>query len=347
MSEREDLITSIADTVKTYRSGEIEEITPAYVERWASQFTPENQLPFLKEFDHVIAQSFQTEDTIRGFLSNLVTNEKLAGDNPKSYWERANFLRIQQAGQSQKAMVNQFSAALYDMYGLKVSDCGDEGGDFVYLDDIIFSGGRVITDLQAWIRDKSPDKATIHIIVMAYHTLGQYHAKKSLDRAIKDSGKNIQIHYWRSLALENRKRYKNNSDVLWPSEIPDYPNVQEYIESERRFPLEPRRSIRATGMFSSEEGRKILEREFLIAGIKIRSLTGTLNDWYRPLGCSRFGVGFGSLLATYRNCPNNCPLAIWWGDPAATSGALQWHPLLPRKTYSAPENIFSAFDEVL
>ena len=35
-------------------------------------------------------------------------------------------------------------------------------------------------------------------------------------------------------------------------------------------------------------------------------------------------LGFGSLVVTFRNCPNNAPLALWAGDP--------WYPLFPRRT---------------
>jgi hypothetical protein len=35
-------------------------------------------------------------------------------------------------------------------------------------------------------------------------------------------------------------------------------------------------------------------------------------------------LGFGSTLVTFRNCPNNCPLAFWAGYP--------WYPLFQRKT---------------
>ena len=77
----------------------------------------------------------------------------------------------------------------------------------------------------------------------------------------------------------------------------------------------------------------MLESEFVIAGAKIRAMAENPNPSMRPLGYSPFGVGFGSMIATYRNCPNNCPLAIWWGNPKATAGALHWYPLLQRETY--------------
>lgn len=346
MGERDDLLASIASTISTYREGEIAQPTPDHVGRWVSQFTPENQLSFLREFDHVIRQSFLTKEVVIRFLSNLVTNEKLAGKDPRAYWARANFLRVQKAGQSQKEMVSLFGGVLQQQCGLQLAECGVEGGDYIYLDDVLFTGGRVATDLQAWITDKAPENAVVHVILIALHTSGHYYITSNrLKKAIESSGKKIQLHFWRLVDLKNQKNQKDSSDVLWPALVPEVAAVQGYIGSEQRFPLALRNAGGALGIFSSEQGRQLLETEFLIAGVRIRSLTQFPKDFIRPLGCGSFGVGFGSLLATYRNCPNNCPLALWWGDPEANSGALHWYPLLARKTYAAPENLFNVLDE--
>ena len=346
MSERDDLLASIAETIKTYRTGELAQPTPQHVDRWASQFTPANQLPFLREFNHVMRQAFLTKKTVSDFLSRLVTNKELAGDDPKTFWGRANVLRIQQDGQSQKEMVKLFAASLEEQCGLKLANCGVNGGDYIYLDDVLFGGNRVGADLESWITNKAPQNATVHIILIAYHTLGQYFAKNKLIEASRRAGKKIDIRFWRLGELENRLRWKNDSEVLWPATVPDDATAQAYVAAQNRFPLNPRQPGGKLNWFSSEAGRQVLESEFLIAGVKIRSLTGNLSEWYRPLGCSSFGVGFGALIATYRNCPNNCPLALWWGDPQQAYGALHWYPLLQRKTYADPENVFDDLDDL-
>lgn len=334
MSERDDLLASVADTIKTYREGELAQPTSAHVERWVSQFTPANQLPFLREFDHVMKQTFLTKDTVSGFLSNLVTNENLVGKDPKAYWARANFLTIQKAGQSQKAMVSLFADALQQKCGLDMSKCGAAGGDYIYLDDVLFTGGRVAIDLQAWIAGEAPANAVVHVILMALHTSGHYYITSNRLKTVIAAVKNTRINFWYGVELKNQKNQKDVSNVLWPAVVPADAAVQAYIAAEKNYPLAVRNSGGPLGFFSSEAGRQLLESEFMIAGVKIRSLTQSPKDFIRPLGCGNFGVGFGSLLVTYRNCPNNCPLALWWGDPEATSGALHWYPLLSRKTYA-------------
>lgn len=347
MSERDNLLTSIADTIKTYRQGELPEPTTEHVDRWSHQFSAENQIPFLNEIDHVLKQTFLRKDTVTSFLNDLAENHELVGAEPSSYWAKANFLRIQKSGQSQKAMVSLFGQTLTQKFDLDNAKCGAEGGDYIYLDDVLFTGGRVASDLEDWITNKAPAKAVIQVILMAFHTSGHYYITNfRLKKIIAASGKSIQIKFWRLIELENQKHHRNDSDVLWPAVVPNNPVVQAYVAAENRFPLEVRQPGGALGIFSSEAGRQLLEYEFLIAGVSIRSKTKNPKDFIRPLGNGSFGVGFGSMISTYRNCPNNCPLAIWWGDPFSVSGPLHWYPLLSRKTYASAENIFNGFDDL-
>lgn len=341
MSERDDLLVSVANEIRTYRKGDLHEPTPQHVDRWLHQFTPAQQLPFLREFEHVIKQTFITRKNVKDFLRNLVTNEELAGDEPAAYWSSANFLSIQQNGQSQKEMLKLFSKCLEDECGLDLGDCGEDGGDFIYLDDVLFSGNRVGNDLEPWIVNDAPQSARVHVIVAAWHTLGQFLVERKLNGVIAQSGKKIDIKYWRALTVENQKAHKNSSGVLWPTLVPNVAEVQAYMALPSKYPFDPRQpSVKAIEPFSSEVGRQVLESEFLIAGAKIRAMSENPKQSMRPLGFSPFGVGFGSMIVTYRNCPNNCPLAMWWGDPEATSGALHWYPLLQREGYSSVRNIF-------
>ncbi|WP_123511794.1 phosphoribosyltransferase-like protein [Pseudomonas frederiksbergensis] len=340
MSERDDLTASIANTIVTYRQGEISEPTSQHVDRWASQFDPQTALPFLREFDQAIKKTFFTKESTRRFLSGIIKNEKITGKDPASYWKGSNILNIQQKGQSQKEMVKIFANELKEAHGLDLNHCGSPEGDYIYLDDVLFTGGRISTDLIAWLK-KAPQRATVHIILIAAYTGGEYYIRtKKLKIAIEATGKKIETHFWRCVALENTLYNKFTSDVLWPIAIPDDELVQAYVKDmDIKLRLPGGKSL----IFSDEVGRQVLEREFVLAGVKIRSLTAEPKDFHRPIGCGNFGLGFGAILATYRNCPNNSPLAIWWGDPKATSGALHWYPLLPRKTYAAPENLFNGF----
>jgi hypothetical protein len=334
MSERSNLLESIAKTIIDYRAGEIDAPTPEHVDRWVKQFREEVQVPLLRELDHVFKETYLTRDWVSRWLSKLVKNKKLAGEDPCAFWAKANFLRIQQNGHSQEEMLELFNETLEKQCGITIDKCGKAGGDYIYIDDVMFRGNRVGNDLASWIQDDAPKKSTVQVIVTALHTGGEYLVGKRLKEAIAASEKKIEIDCWRAATIENRKYYKNDSEVLWPAVIPDDADVRDYLALPQKFPFEPRQAGGKLGPFSSEKGRQLLESELLIAGVGIRGLSQNPKNILRPLGFSPFGLGFGSMIATFRNCPNNCPLALWWGDPEATSGPFHWYPLLPRKTYA-------------
>lgn len=342
MSERDELLASIAHTIKDYRAGEIAPPSPSHVDRWVQQFNKGLQIELLRELAFVLKKTYLNEETVTNFLRGMVKSNKIAGDDPCAFWRRAHFLKIQTSGHSQQEVLEIVDKILQKECNLSVAKCGEPGGDYIYVDDVMFSGNRVGNDLSAWITDKAPAKATIHVVVAAIHTSGEYLVGNRLKDAIAKTGKVINLKYWRIETVENRKYYKHDSEVLWPVAIPEDKDVQQYVALPNKFPLECRTAGGKLGPFSSEQGRQLLERELLVAGVGIRGLSRAPKDILRPLGFSPFGVGFGSMIVTYRNCPNNCPLALWWGDPNATSGPFHWYPLFPRKTYASAVD-FDAF----
>ena len=135
--------------------------------------------------------------------------------------------------------------------------------------------------------------------------------------------------WWHAVHLEDRKIATDTSDVLRPTAIPDDEIVLAYVAGMAYQPhLRKGESVGAGGIFSSGASRHMLEQEFLKAGAKIRSMCPNLGITQRPLGHMTLEtLGFGSTIVTFRNCPNNAPLALWAGDP--------WFPLFPRSTNNA------------
>lgn len=335
MSERADLLASITKTIQDYRAGEIAAPTPEHVDRWVKQFDKGVQTPMLREMDHVLKQTYFKRDTVAGFLGSLVKNNKLAGEDACEFWRKANFLDIQKNGHSQEEMLEFFGEVLLKRCKLDMEKCGSKDAAFVYLDDVLFTGGRTGSDLCEWLTEVVAKKLTIHIVVIATHTFAEYKMPQRVKQQAKALGKEAELMIWRIAAFENKLINRNTSEVLWPTELPDDEELKAYLAREQKFPFRPRVAGGKLehNIFSSEEGRQLLERELLLAGVRIRRKCENPKNIMRPLGFSPFGLGFGSMIATFRNCPNNTPLALWWGDPKATSGHLHWYPLLPRKTY--------------
>jgi hypothetical protein len=326
MSKRSRLLKSIAATVADYRDGEINTPTTNHVERWIKQFDSEVQEPMLEELDHVLKQTYIAKATVRQFLSSMVRNKSLVVGDPCSFWETVKFLDIQNKGNSQRAMLQTFGSLLQEECDLGIGDCGGDPDAYVYLDDGIFTGHTIRKDIKSWVQSDATQTAKVHVVAIALHSGGQYYAKTEIEKVARDAGKKIAVHWWRCVEIEDRMAYINSSDVLRPTSLPDDELTQEYVQG-LKYPPVLRRSgsVGKNKFFSSEEGRHLLEQELLKAGARIRSMCPHLNVYQRPLGNMVLEtLGFGSLLVTFRNCPNNCPLAFWAGNP--------WYPLFPRKT---------------
>jgi hypothetical protein len=328
MAERNNLLSSIAATTADYREGDLAAPTSEHVERWINQFEATVQVPILREMDHVLKQTYFSRERTRKFLAGLFQTEELVGGDPCAFWKSVRFLDIQGGGASQKEMLALFSGVLEKKCGFEAADCGAAPNAFVYLDDAIFTGNRVRRDLETWIANQAPATAKVHVITIALHSGGQYYANGRIKEAARAAGKNVDLTWWRAIELEDRKAHTTTSDVLRPVVIPDNEGVKAYVAG-MRFPPNLRTAghVGGNGIFSSDAGRQLLEVEFLKAGVRIRQMCPHLNQYQRPLGNMILDtLGFGSLIVTFRNCPNNAPLVLWAGDP--------WHPLFPRTTNS-------------
>ena len=186
------------------------------------------------------------------------------------------------------------------------------------------------------IRENDVRGCILHVIVICYHKSGQWYANRELTRETRP--RDIDLQWWRAATLEDWRKPENNDalNVLWPLKLPDDHYVKQWLDDvpdDRRF-FDPRRPFPGQGnkFFDSEAGRNTMEQAFLIKGAYIRSLPKEGSELMRPLGYNKLrGAGFGTMFATYRNCPNNCPLVMWWGDQGAGYPLNQWYPLLPRR----------------
>jgi len=327
VSERDNILASLVHTIHDYRAGEISAPTAEHLSQWVDQFESRVQLPMLREMDHVLKKTYFSREKVTEFLKSVMTDGTLVGKEPCSYWKNVRFLNIQKAGNSQSDFLALFDELLQEECGFGI-ECSRtvDSRVFIYLDDAIFGGSRVRDDLKGWIKDAAPNMLELHVIAMVIHRSGQYYTECELKKASFDAEKAITIKWKSGTEMEDRKSYKDTSDVLWPAAIPDDRFVQDYASSLQYRPtLRVRGKAGTNQLFSSEEGRNALEQVFLTAGARIRLNSQNFTTYHRPLGFSKLSTfGFGSLIVTFRNCPNTAPLALW------ADGA--WKPLFPRVT---------------
>lgn len=362
--KRQELLQSIATTITDYRKSEIPEPNPEHVDRWIRQFDPSVQEPMLAEMDHVLKQSYLARGHFVDFLKGLVGLKQLPGVGGfwqnlcmalirligfarqgqgaeracGTFWRDVNFLDIQKHGASQRAMLNLLAEVLSRDYGLTLSRCGSPSGTFIYLDDILFTGNRIILDLRQWIQTEAPPRAQVLVAVIGCYRRGLWYTHKAILQTAAEARKAIRVHWLRSVEFEDRKWASHAMEGFHPTLIPDDSLARAYAEELARVGFPPLLRIpgsEGSRLFSSEAGRHLLEQQFLLAGLKIRSFCRNPQEVMRPLGYHILkSLGFGATVVTYRNCPNNCPLAWWWGDPHAALGhpLTRWYPLFPRKT---------------
>jgi len=338
MAAREGLITELLETIGDYRKGKIKPIDYAHVEKWINQFEPEKQLPLLSEIVHILKKTYFSKKRIEDIFLQLINHSKFAGPDPAKYWSTVSLLDIQEGGNSQHEFVGILSNLITSKLGGTPLINSNTASVYWYIDDGLFSGSRVTNDVSKWIKNNAPSRATLFMTIISLHKYGEYNTNKKLNEVIKESGKNITINWLQHIYPEDRKRYMYSSDVLRPTCAPQDESVTNYIQGMKYQPVyrQPG-SIGSLQFFTSESGRHLLEQEFLIKGMHIRTICPNLKIPHRPLGFSILEtLGFGSMFVTYRNCPNNAPLALWAGDP--------WYPLFPRSTNAdaAVERAFEA-----
>lgn len=329
MNKRAEFLESIVSTISDYRKGELPAPSPEHVDKWVKQFSQETQIPVLTEMAHILSRSYISRSSFQEFLENALSSPKLTGGEPAKFWKKIKFLDIQGGGNSQHEMLQMFDSVMSKKIGLKTAECGEAPEAYMYLDDGIFSGNRVRRDLTKWLATKeAPTEGKVYVVAMAAHTNGVHYANSKIVEDAKRLGKKITLEWWRLITAEDQKANTDTSDVLRPGVVPNDDLVKKYVEdlTKAGFPPVLRKggNLGARNFFSSSASREMIESELLLAGCRIRDKARQLPENARPLGYSVLKtLGFGNVIVTFRNCPNNCPLAFWAGNP--------WHPLFARK----------------
>lgn len=329
---KQKLLSAICEVIKDYRAGELEPRTPDSVERWLDQFDEDEdtKLAFLEEVHQLLSKTYFSKQRVEDFLLRLVQTERLVGKDGAKFWKDATVLNIQQRGHSQAELRELLAEVINKKLAVKIKDAGEGEGPFIYLDDAIFTGTHVIGDISEWL-PIAPDNSVLHIAALAVYSAGEWNINKKLPSVIQEQGKQLRYSIWRSVTYQNYSTSGAAADVL---RLKEYPNddasqrfLEQYGDGKPPALLRPNNISSTSSLFTSEDRRDLVERVFWKAGLQIREQSPYLKVMHRPLGYtttnSQNKLGFGSFFVSYRNCPNNAPLALWVGDP--------WFPLVERK----------------
>ncbi|HEX8974028.1 MAG TPA: hypothetical protein VF817_00900 [Patescibacteria group bacterium] len=340
--ERNDLIGKIVETAGDYRKGEIAKFDAAHVEKWVSQFPlpKEEQTIILHELAHMLGNFYiskqAAEKNTRRIL-NIMSQER-AGGCPVT---DVTFLRTQEEGKSQNAILEIADGILKDMHGVTTKECGGSKV-FVYLDDCLYSGNKWRYDIRDSIQ--LPAKCE-GMKIISYHFAiysgGRDYAKPYVEGYVSQRGGQLIMfrHDW----YENVRDGENSLDIIWPQYIQGNKFVTSYVSHVANFcanmgwsqrPLFRKKQRMSANVFTSAKNQHIVEQAFLDAGARMFCAANNPALSMRPMGFEVIAtLGFGTPIVTWRNIPNNAPLALWYGDPSLGPNHPlgKWYPLFPRK----------------
>jgi hypothetical protein len=288
----EQLCANFAVKVADYRNGEIPPIDTDHVCRWLEQFDEPKRMPILTEMTYLIDKIYLSEKKVQNFLEKNIGNPNLVGTDVISYWNNINVLDIQQGGTSQSSMKALLASILSSKYGINLYKAGSNNGIYIYLDDVCFSGNRIINDIRFWLgrsKNITINKLIIHTIAM--HSNGKWYADREIKKIMQQANLNFIVEWWTACMLENNLYNIENSDIFAPRSLPNDPYVQQYANYLTQNGFSP--ALRKVSshqqqpkIFSNEANRNFLELEFLEKGCYIRHICSSLPEQIRPLGFS-------------------------------------------------------------
>lgn len=330
----DNTISKIAEMISDYEGNMSN--NEEHVDKWIAQFNHDDR-DFMARMTYTLL--------VKGYhnINDYMKLLTFVGDVLSHYV----FLDIQEKGDSQHDMINMLNAYKVGCGGKPVSVNDYTQSHYIYMDDIIFTGDRALTDLKKWIKHDAPDTCELRIISLCSHSSAVYRLTNDLIKIIRESDKQINLSIFSYFhPYENRLIRRDCSDVLWPMAggyvIPDSIINRKDIGKKRFIGLDKnglstdRTGFLPSRTFDNEADRNRFERICCDKGFHLISLCENPSNKLRPIGYKKYpGLGFGGTLFTYRNCPNNTPLIFWWGNPDAPEGSplREWYPLMKRKTY--------------
>ncbi len=335
---RAALRASIAARVADYRQGEVAPITPARVDRWVCQFDPADQLTLLAELDGLLRAYYVSRAEARAFICRCLAHEGIFGPPVRDGLIHTCFLNVQRKGNSQRDLLLMVDEIARAEHGVSLAECGQEPQRYIYLDDCLFTGATALDDL-AWAIPQCAPNAELHLVFFAiYRRHLDYFWRRLMTLA---NTHRLNVHIWRAHEFHDVRARPERFDGLWPTAAMLDDETRAYLRETRRtsgagaaYLFRPEGLPYQDTFFSSATARDVVERAFLRVGVRLAGEARQPNPYLRPLGYEKWsGLGYGAFFITYRNCPNNCPLALWWGEEgyAADHPLGGWLPLFSRK----------------
>lgn len=337
---KDEYFESLAEIIKDYRKGELDfNLDSQHIKKWLSQFSEDAQETILLETIHIFKDWYFSYEEINKILNNAIEfiQNKYSFTDVNELIDNMSILEVQEKGDSQHTLISIINENIQQRYGLTFTKGIDfKTSHYLYIDDGLYTGSRAKKDLEKCI-EMLPNNSTLDIFYIVAGQIGLNYTKSKIKEIA--TTKNIEVSFYRWKRLQNDKHYTPQI-CLWPeSNLKNIPEISTFKEETetlyKKFEIYPYRTKdwkSDKGIFTSVENRNIVEKEFLLQGIKITNSISENKGIY-PLGYNLWpSFGFGAFCAFDMNISNNCPLVLWWGNNHEKGDILDgWYPLLPRR----------------
>ena len=337
----QEKIEAIYEIIKDYRNEDGIFITQDDIQTWGEQFGPHTEF-MLNEVLHLLKQVYLSKADARKALQLFVDNHIQHYKFPsfESYLENTCFLQLQPKGKSQQVLLKMLDELIFDKNGHHIQDYADHPKTlYVYLDDILATGGTIRNDLIKWLEQdnhlKKIQERTINLelSIICVHTWGLNFLLFGLQQKF---GTLTNLGYSFCYTIQNHlKFYNQDLNIAIPvkegqsQEVIQYLSkltAEKYEDYAFRNEFQPKQEV----FSSSPENRIKYENILLEKGLYIiNQIRGPIRPNIRPLGLINpkyKTFGLGTHFFTWRNVPNNCPLVFWWQVDGHN-----WKPLFPAK----------------
>jgi len=286
----------------------------------------------LEATENALRLGYFSRDRVADVL-HLISLSQLEDDLPALQDTCWRWLNLQDTGKSQEELLALLS---------KPSSRSGRGQHFVYLDDGAFTGATLKRDLMNWLAESGPTDALLLIIHLYVEPQKLVEAISDLRPALSESGIEVEARAVMQISddLTRAVTWHDGMSGELPAVAPLrlFPTSEmyesDYLASFRSGSLGRARGenlpvkVPDDDIFGSPSHRYVLTRACLEVGSKMILRCFRPSRSVLPFGVDwSDGLGLGTFVATFRNCPNTAPMALWWTKPNSTI----WHPLLPRK----------------
>lgn len=328
------LVKEVVDIAHDYQNCEFNE---KHVNKWLRQFPESYHEVILRELVFTLAKIYVSKSQMISYVESVMKTKMIFSESMDNY----RFLNIQDTGTSQVDLLNMIKTSIGENFDLKIVESDEVveliEGSYVYIDDVFYTGNRLKRDIQRWAAkiDDITKVKKLNVIYYIVHTKNYDYIKKELQKILP----NADIKIWFKKKLNNSIKDLINYDAYLPSDKYKFSSeATKYIDEidnertdkQRDFIklIRPDGTINNSEYFNDDEDRKLLEHLFFEYGVEISE--NVVNKSFKAMGYDfQDSLGFGSIVITYRNAPNNSPLVLWWGNSTLNN----WYPLFPRIVY--------------